>query len=44
MKKLGKHKTGVSCLYLKLLSDVDLDVLDKLSRGSVKHMAKQRTA
>ena len=23
MKKLGKHKTGKSCLYIKSLDDVD---------------------
>lgn len=36
MKKLGKHKTGVSCLYLKRLSDVDLKVLEKLVKESVR--------
>ena len=35
MKKLGRHKTGVSCLYLKTLDDVDLDVLSQLVRRSV---------
>lgn len=27
MKKLGKHKTGVGCLYINTLEDVDIDVL-----------------
>jgi hypothetical protein len=27
LKKLGKHKTGKSCLYLQRLADVDRDVL-----------------
>ena len=27
LKRLGPHSTGKSCLYLKRLSDVDLDVL-----------------
>ena len=44
MKKLGKYKTGKSCLYLKRLSDVNLKVLDQLIRGSVTHMKKNRTA
>jgi hypothetical protein len=44
LKKLGPHKTGVSCLYIKRLSDIDLDVLDRLVRASVKHMASRRTA
>lgn len=28
--KLGKHKAGKSCLYIRKLSDVDLKVLEKL--------------
>lgn len=36
MKKLGKYKTGVSCLYLKRLGDVDLKVLEKLVKESVR--------
>ena len=38
MKKLGKHKTGKSCLYIKRLSDVDTDVLQELMGASVTHM------
>ncbi len=34
MQKLGPHKTGKSCLYIKKLSDVDLNILDKLIRAS----------
>lgn len=30
LKKLGKHKTAVSCLYIKRLADVDLDVLKSM--------------
>lgn len=40
MKKLGKYKTGKSCLYIKRLSDVDEKVLQKLIDGSVRHMRK----
>lgn len=29
-KKLGKYKTGVSCLYLNKLADVDLQVLKEI--------------
>ena len=28
--KLGKHKTGASCLYINKLADVDMDVLREL--------------
>lgn len=38
MKKLGKHKTGKSCLYINRLSDVDEDVLETLITESVARM------
>lgn len=42
MAKLGKHKNGKSCLYLKRLADVDVDVLRKLIEGSLKAMESKR--
>ncbi len=39
MAKLGKHKTGKSCLYVKSLEDVDMDVLEELVRRSVEHVS-----
>lgn len=30
LNKLGKHKTGVGCLYINKLEEVDLKVLEKL--------------
>ena len=30
LKKLGKHKTGQSCLYINKLADVDTNVLEKI--------------
>lgn len=41
MKKLGKHKTGKSCLYINKLEDVHLPTLRKLVRESVKSMKKK---
>lgn len=38
VQKLGKIKTGVSCLYLNRLADVDLKVLKALVKESVAHM------
>lgn len=35
LSRLGKHKTGKSCLYLKSLSDVDLKVLEQLVQKSI---------
>jgi len=42
LAKLGKHKTGRSCLYLKRLSDVDLPTLQLLMDESVTAMAPKR--
>ncbi len=41
MKKLGKHKTGKSCLYIKSLSDVDEAVLEDLIVASVDDMRRR---
>ena len=41
MKKLGKHRTGKSCLYVKKLEDIDLDVLKDLVQESIKYVDKK---
>ena len=41
LKKLGKYKTSVGCLYLKKLEDVDKKVLKELVTASVKKMKSQ---
>lgn len=41
MGKLGKHKTGKSCLYISKLEDVDQSILKKLIKASVAHMKKK---
>lgn len=38
LSKLGKHKTGQSCLYIKRLSDINKSVLEELIAGSVAWM------
>ena len=40
LEKLGKHKTGKSCLYIKSLDDVHVPTLKTLVRQSVKHMER----
>ena len=35
LKKLGKHKTGVGCLYINKLEDVDLGVLKGMIEKSL---------
>lgn len=42
MAKLGKHKTGKSCLYIKKLDDIELPVLKKLITKSVDKMGEHR--
>ncbi len=36
LKKLGKHKTGVGCLYINKLDEVDVKVLEKIIVDAVK--------
>jgi hypothetical protein len=40
LKKLGKHKTSVGCLYINHLSDVDIQILSKLIKRSLDYMKK----
>ncbi|PZU48623.1 MAG: hypothetical protein DI568_07530 [Sphingomonas sp.] len=37
--RLGKHRTGKSCLYLKRLSDADPDVLAEIIAAGVRALA-----
>ena len=41
MSRLGRHKTGKSCLYIKRLSDVDLDVLEAVVADAYRHMKEK---
>ena len=36
LAKLGKHKSAVSCVYVKRLADVDLDVVRQMNEESIK--------
>lgn len=40
LQDLGKHKLGKSCLYVKSLDDIDIDILQKLVKQSVDYMKK----
>lgn len=37
LAKLGKHKAGKGCLYIRKLDDVNLSVLEDLVKQSVEH-------
>ncbi len=46
MKKLGKYKTGKSCLYIKRLADIDLPTLRELIRlglSNFRELVKRRS-
>ncbi|MBC7829931.1 MAG: DUF1801 domain-containing protein [Chitinophagaceae bacterium] len=36
LQRLGKHKTGKVCVYIKRIADIDVSVLKKLIANSVK--------
>ncbi|NND62491.1 MAG: DUF1801 domain-containing protein [Flavobacteriaceae bacterium] len=38
MAKLGKYKTGKSCLYINRLSDIELDILKEFLKRSMEVM------
>jgi hypothetical protein len=38
MGQLGKYKTGKSCLYVKKLEDIDLDILAELIKKSTSYL------
>ena len=38
LARLGKHKEGKGCLYIKRLADIDAGVLEALVRASVDYM------
>ena len=44
LKKLGKHKTSVGCLYINKLSDVNIVILEKLIKKSFLLMKKKYEA
>ena len=41
LARLGKHRTGKSCLYVNKLDDIDPDVLEELVRESVADMKRR---
>ena len=43
LARLGKHKTGKGCLYIKSLEDVDADVLRELITTSKRDLKKSGT-
>ena len=44
LARLGKHKIGKACLYLKRLADVDVEVLEALVAASVAEVRRRHAA
>lgn len=42
LARLGKHKTGKGCLYIRKLADVDVKVLEQLVAAAVGVKKRQR--
>ena len=36
LSRLGKHRSGQSCVYVNRLSDVDIDVVAEMARWTIK--------
>ena len=41
LEKLGKHKTGVGCLYIKTMSDIDPKILAQIIKQSIVTLKKR---
>jgi len=44
LKKLGKHKHGKGCLYIKRLDDIDESALEEIVKKSVAYMSEKYPA
>lgn len=42
LAKLGKHKSGKGCLYIKSLADIDITVLKAMIKNSVKKLSVKK--
>lgn len=40
LEDLGKFKMAKACIYFKKLSDLNLDVLEKLSKSTIKYISE----
>lgn len=41
LENLGKFKKGAACIYVKKLSDINLDVLKKLMKTTIEYLQKK---
>jgi len=38
LAELGKYKMGKACIYVKKLSDININILEKLSKATIKYI------
>ena len=41
LEGLGKFKMGKACIYVKKLSDINLDVLEKLCKATIRYVGEK---
>lgn len=41
LTRLGRHRLGKSCLYLRKLAEIDLDVLEEVVRGGLETLRQR---
>lgn len=41
IENLGKYKMGKSCIYIKKLSDIDIDVLKEIMQSTIKFLEEK---
>lgn len=44
LRDLGKHKIGGGCIYIKKLSDINIDILKKMIDASITYSRIKRTS
>ncbi len=43
LKKLGPHKTGKVCLYIRRLADIDMNVLEEIVTSSYRYAMSRKS-
>lgn len=43
LDELGKYKMGKACIYFKKLDDLNLDVLEKLSKATIEYLKEHHS-
>ena len=41
LEKLGKHRSGKACVYVKKLDDINLAVLEELTKASISYITSK---